>query len=122
MRYTIQTRNWLKLRRCEVKVWKRQTRLEYFTMLDQADRLIHGRRPIHREKIRFGAWEESPEVGISPEALQRKYEAIERLHGDSLRERITTALSAAGLPSPQWLVGHLARETMLQVLRGEAEL
>lgn len=121
MRYTIQTRRWLKLWSNEVKTWQ-QTRLDHFNILLKADRLNIDAKPIHHEKIRFGAWEESPEVGISPEALQRKYEAIERLHGDSLRERITTALSAAGLPSPQWLVGHLARETMLQVLRGEAEL
>lgn len=56
MRYTIQTRNWLKLRRSEIKTWQ-QTRLDYFNTLLRADRLIYGHRPVHREKIRFGAWE-----------------------------------------------------------------
>ena len=55
MRYTIQTRNWLKLRRSEVKTWQ-QTRLDHFNILLKADRLNIDHKPVHREKIRFGAW------------------------------------------------------------------
>ena len=122
MRYTIQTRNWLKLRRSEVKVWKRQTRLEYFTMLDQADRLIYGHRPIHREKIRFGAWEESPEVEISFESQQRRMDALEKSHGDQVRARIEAALEGAGLPVIPWRVNGHVKDVLWHVVTGKAEL